>query len=123
MFSRVLLSALATTALTATAGPASAQSTPPIKPGEMILSAPTAGEVHPQTEEEKKAGMLSGRFLLSSAGQASIVQGTLGYLPLNPHEVAEEHPELQFYHDISKRSSGPSFSGWIARQRSDWLMR
>lgn len=125
MFSRVLLSALATTALTATAGAASAQSTPTIKPGEMILSVPTAGEVHPQTEGENTAGMVSGRFLLvyarrdrrgaidpdaamiidflpSSAGQASIARHTLGYRPLNPHEVAEEHRELQFYHDLSK---------------------
>lgn len=62
MFSRVLFSALAATALTA-AGTASAQSTPPIKPGEMTLSAPTAAELHPQTEEEKKAGMVSGRPL------------------------------------------------------------
>lgn len=41
-------------------------------------------------------------FLLSPAGQASIAQGTLGYLPLNPHEVAEERHKLQFSHDLSK---------------------
>ncbi len=37
-------------------------------------------------------------FLLSPAGQASIAQGTLGYLPLNPREVAAERLKLRFYH-------------------------
>jgi phosphate transport system substrate-binding protein len=62
MFSRVFFTALAATVLTA-ADTASAQSTPPIKPGVVTWSAPTAVEPHPQTEEEKKAGMVVGRTL------------------------------------------------------------
>lgn len=38
-------------------------------------------------------------FLLSPAGQASIAHGTLGYLPLNPREVAAERQKLQFSHE------------------------
>ncbi|MDB5676876.1 MAG: pstS [Sphingomonas bacterium] len=38
-------------------------------------------------------------FLLLPAGQASIAQGTLGYLPLNPREVAAERLKLKFYHN------------------------
>ncbi|MDB5708909.1 MAG: Phosphate binding protein [Sphingomonas bacterium] len=41
-------------------------------------------------------------FLLSRAGQASIAQGTLGYLPLNPREVAAERLKLQSYRNQIK---------------------
>ncbi len=60
-FSRLLLSTLAATALTA--GAATAQSAPPVKPGVVTWSAPTAIEVHPQSDAEKKAGMVTGRTL------------------------------------------------------------
>lgn len=42
-------------------------------------------------------------FLLSPAGQASIAHGALGYLPLNPDEVATERRKVQFSHDYSSR--------------------
>jgi phosphate transport system substrate-binding protein len=38
-------------------------------------------------------------FLLSPAGQASIARGTLGYLPLNPREVAAERRKMIFSRD------------------------
>ncbi|MDB5708908.1 MAG: hypothetical protein JWL96_978 [Sphingomonas bacterium] len=61
-FSRLLFTALAATA-PIVAGAASAQSSPPIRPGAVTWSAPTAVEVHPQSDEEKKAGMVTGRTL------------------------------------------------------------
>ncbi|CAN5607570.1 phosphate ABC transporter substrate-binding protein PstS [soil metagenome] len=49
-------------ALTA-ATSAAAQSAPPGKPGLVSWAEPTAVEVHPQSEAEKRAGMVSGRAL------------------------------------------------------------
>ncbi len=62
MFTRIPFTAMAATALIAAAA-ASAQSMPPVKPGTVTWSAPTAVEVHPQSDAEKKAGMFSGRTL------------------------------------------------------------
>lgn len=64
IFSRFLCAALTAAALTA-AGPAMAQADPAAKPGEVRWAEPTAVEVHPQSEEEKKAGMVVGRKLPS----------------------------------------------------------
>ena len=48
----------------AMAGMASAQdTTPPTKPGEVVWVEPSAAPVFPQSEEEKKAGMVAGRTL------------------------------------------------------------
>ncbi len=62
MYARALFTTLAAAAL-GTAGAATAQSVPPIKPGLVIWAEPTAIEVHPQSDAEKQAGMVSGRAL------------------------------------------------------------
>ncbi len=58
-----LLCSLAWLAGITMASQAFGQSAPPMKAGEVTWAEPTAAEVHPQSDAEKKAGMVSGRIL------------------------------------------------------------
>ncbi len=103
---------LIATAALAIAAQALGQSAPASKPGEVTWEEPTAGQIQPQTETEKKAGMVTGRTLPA----AELLQPSLD--PDLPHYVPSKGLKIQASFRAGSSDVLPGLvTAWVAAFR------